>query len=276
MNILIALVAVAGIIWLLVSCSQPKPVAPAADIPPPTSLRTDLLYAYYGSDMVQYEETKDHVNAHMVMNWGGNEIQLQRMITARQTGIKLFVEFPQALQGENETRMRFNTFRENGLLEHITLWFLVDEPDRTNYSEKELEKANQRLRTIGAEYGVLVKTAVIYSSHSNTPAIGSYDYAGFDNYDDGDRIFTNGKWMEFKRKLRGDQKAILVPGGCDKWRNEPEQFFNVAQRDTQVGLLMPFIWLDNADPANGAGLGIRSNGMRLKYWNTGMKISFPS
>jgi len=265
---ILVLVAICGIV--LVACSGKETPAPPANIPPPAYLRTDLLYAYFGSNVEQIEETKDHVNAHMVMNWGGNENQLQGMISAVKAGMKLIVEIPQAYEGESTLRLRFNTFQENGLLEHVIMWYPVDEPEKQGYDEQKVLNANNLLRTVSTEHGLKIPIGVIYSADFNFPGISSYDYVGFDNYDAGDKIFTNGQFMRLKQLLKPEQKIILVPGGANPWKNDPEQFFNVAQRDMQVGLLMPFLWVDH-----GGGIGIRSNELRQVYWSKGMKISFP-
>lgn len=264
---ILILVAVIGV--LVVACSGKESPAPPAYIPPPLNLRTDLLHCYFGSDVLQLVETPD-AKLHMVMNWGGNEHQLQGMIAAVKAGKKLIVEIPQAYEGESTLRLRFNTFRENGLLEYIAMWYPVDEPEKAGYSEQRVLNANALLRTVSTEYGVNIPVAVIYSADFNFPGISSYDYVGFDNYDAGSGIFSNGQYDRLKSMLKAEQKIILVPGGADPWRNEPEQFFNVAQRDMQVGLFMPFLWVDH-----GMGPGIRSNVLKSKYQEIARKIDYP-
>lgn len=278
MSTLIAIVFVALFGILVVACSgnaavTPAP-APSPNLPSPTTLRTDLLYGYYGSDTVQLGETEDHVNVHMAMQWGGNELQLQEMIKGVKAGKKLIVEFHEALEGESAVRLRLNTFKENGLLESIVMWYIQDEPEKAGYTESEIVNANKRLKSIALEYGITAKTGVIYSADMNFIGITSYDYVGVDKYDAGDKVFTDGTYMGLKQKLRSDQEIILVPGGANPWMQDPEQFFNMAEYDMQVRFIIPFLWIDRVNPDGKTQLGIRSNGMRVKYWNLGNKIRF--
>jgi hypothetical protein len=254
--------------------------------PAPSIARTDLLYGYYGSDSKQLDETKDHINVHMTVGWSGPANQLEETIKAASIGIPVILALPEVYQetpnvdapfdlqaSESRVRNRFQELKTAGVLSNIAALYPIDEPDLKNvYSAETIQTANTMIRRVMADFGVNIPLAVIYTTKWQWPGVDSYDWVGFDNYDAGGEIFTNGDYQKLKKVLRPDQKIILVPGGCDKWRNDPTPFFNMAQADQQVKLLMPFIWIDNSDPVNGANAGIRSNPMTLTYKTVGTKI----
>lgn len=251
--------------------------SPEPSIPPPVVYRTDLLYGYYGqmADGAQLAETIDHVNLVMASRWWGPAQQMADVIAATNAGIPVMLDMPE--NSEQEVRQRLGEFKTAGVAHNIIAIYRYDELDINGPSATVVQEANATLRRVAAEYGMYPKLATVYSVRAVGvwPAIGTWDWVGVDEYDAGARIFTNGTYDSLKQNLRADQKIILIPGGCDKWRTDPTQFMNKAQQDKQVALLLPFVWRDNADPANGAFAGIRSNGMAPVYRAVGLKVKVP-
>jgi len=258
---------------LLASCGGGGK-APEPNIPAPVVLRTALLFGYYGqmADGAQLGETIDHVNLVMASRWWGPAQQMTDVIQATNAGIPVMLDMPE--NSEQEVRQRLNEFKTAGVLHNIIAIYRYDELDINGPSASVVREANATLRRVAAELGVAPKLATIYSVRAvgSWPAIDSWDWVGVDEYDAGARIFTNGTYDSLKQSLRPEQKILLIPGGCDKWRTDPTQFMNKAQQDLQVAVILPFVWRDNTDPANGAFAGIRSNGMAPAYRAVGLQI----
>lgn len=268
-------------------CTKEKPLPTP---PVPTKLRTDLLFGYYGSfpsidgAPSQLDETLDHVNLFMVSRWYGSESQISQGLDAVRNGMALLWDLPEAYEtshgvvgsfdpvsAEERVRNRLQELRSAGLLRHVVALYPIDEPDLDNvWTGDQLAATNIMIRRVMREFGVQIPIAVIYSANFTWPGVGSFDWVGFDNYDA--NIFTNGDYSRLRAATRLDQKLILVPGGCDKWRQDPTDYFNWAQADDRVVMLLPFVWRDDVDPARGATQGIRSNGMAPVYRNVGVQI----
>jgi len=253
--------------------------------PAPTKLRTDLYYGYFGSSEEQLAETKDHINFFMAAQWGGPDVQLKQVIEATAAGIPVMLDFSEPYkkyfvgavpfdiaEGEIRVRNRFKELQDAGVLHNIIALYPVDEPELYGWTAEQIRATNEMLRRVMAEFNMSAKLAIFYTAAFTWMGVETYDWVGFDNYDAKENIFSNGDYLKLKKVLRSDQKIILIPGGCDKWQTDPTLFFNKAQADSQVVAIMPFIWLDNADPANGAFAGIRSNSMNAAYKSVGMKI----
>ena len=266
----------------------------SAVAPSTTAYRKDLKYGYYGSNDAQLSETVDHINIFMAANWGGQipESQLSQMIAAKNAGIPIIMDLPEAWQpikgvfsydparAQLRVTDRFAELERAGVLHSIVAFYPRDEPDLPGSSvpAEQVIATNTMIRKVMADFKVTAKLAVIYAPTWTWPGIESYDWVGFDQY--GVNIFTNGSFNKLKSVInkngRVDQKIILVPGGADKWAEDPIPFFNQATLDPDVIMIMAFIWLDNADPTNGAFAGIRSNKMNAAYKSVGMKISHPT
>ena len=242
--------------------------------PPPTVQRTEPLnYGYFGSHPTQLDETKDHVNLYMAMDWDGEAEQIAQMQRAKALGIPNLLYLPEAYLSEDATRNRLKALSALDLLGNVKAAYLYDEPDLAGFSAQQVNTATALARRVLAEFGLSIPLAVIYTGRETYPGIESYDWIGFDAYGEREQIFSNGKYDRLKSKLRPDQRIILVPGGADVWRQDPSAFLAKAQSDPQVTLIMPFIWRDLADPANGAMLGIRSNGLAPAYRAIGKTIT---
>jgi hypothetical protein len=156
----------------------------------------------------------------------------------------------------------------NPLLKRIVDWHVLRVAPKT---DAEIRTVNAMVRMVAAEFPELsgVNLAVIYGDRG-MPGIGSYDWVGFDKYDEHEAIFCDGRYDDLKAELRADQRIILVPGGASPWKQDPAPFYNKAVSDTQVLAIVPFIWQDNAAP--GVGAGIRSNSTKPRYIQAGTLI----
>jgi hypothetical protein len=245
---------------------------------PPQELRTGLLYGYYGDCDTCLEEQAGHVNLAWVMGWGKRAAWLDNVAAhlteAKQRGIPNAVLGISPAYGDNperDVRYVLDSLRVQGLLDGIVALYPVDEPDVNGIPAEKIVATNAMLRRVMADYPEFAHTklAVIYGPRSDYRGIESYDWVGFDDYDQGAAVLEL-PLAHLKAKLRPDQQVILVPGGASPWRQDPQPFFNVAESDARVVALVPFIWFDNAAP--GVGLGIRSNGLRAVYCAAGKRV----
>jgi hypothetical protein len=247
---------------------------------PPTHIpRTDLNYCYYGSLSYQLAEVFEHTTCYMVTYWEGEETLFAVASKAKSLGLDLILELPHAYLDNPETRIRgfFLRLQSLDLLSSVIAFYPIDEPDeniKNGDPTLVIREKNALIRRVMLEFPELANTklGVIYASSNDFPGVETYDWVGFDDYDNGAEIFTNGQYQKLKDTLRPDQRIILVPGGASKWNQHPEAFKVKAQLDNQVILVMPFIWIDDADPKNGAFAGIRSNGLAPAYIEVGREI----
>lgn len=254
---------------------------PEPHVPAPVPTRSGLVFAYYGDLASTVEEVKDH--ATHVWAWGRGEggwqkNTLERLHQARSAGLGV-VLYPEVLHGPlepaiAELRAFLQSADAEGLLPWIDVIYTGDEPDVNDRSDAEVRTINAAVRSLLAEFPALagVQLAVIYGVHGY-PGIDTFDWVGVDSYDEREAIFTNGRYADLKRRLRGDQRVILVPGGADPWRQMPSEFERVAHTDPQVIAVVPFLWIDTPPEWGvGNGRGIRSNPTREAYRMVGKRI----
>lgn len=228
---------------------------------PPATMRTDLNYGYFGTLEAQPEETKDHVNFVLDLNWDG--LAKQRLTQHRMKtmlGVEQYVYANGYVQDSEVLRARLLELKNERLLDLVFGFYPADEPDLTGMSADSIAKGVAQIRTVAAEFGMQPIIGTIYSNVENLPAIEVFDIVGFDKYPMKEAIFTNGDYTKFKSRVNPNQKIWLVPGGYSTYRQDPAPFMNVANNDLQVWGIIPFIWAD----ANGVP-GIRSNGMAPAY-----------
>lgn len=250
---------------------------------PPSTLRGDLLFGYYGSVDETIPEVAGHVNLAWVMGWGSHGSWLAnvaaQLTQARQHGIRgVVLHIPQAYNrggtAESDVRYVFQSLLVQGLLDNIVALYPIDEPDGAHKSDAEVMAANAMLRRVMAEFQSLhdTKLAVIYSAGDARPGIASYDWIGFDDYNRGCDALGSG-FAALKARTRPDQRLMVVPGGADPWATDPACFYATAQLDPQVVAIVPFIWFDDWEDITKASgpRGIRSNGMAKVYCMTGRR-----
>jgi hypothetical protein len=230
---------------------------------PPTTSRSNLYYGYYGSGPTQYEATKDHINILFEATWNGtspiiSDLQLSSLPTILQTPI---YDAPTLIAF-------FTTLHQAGVLRYVVALYPYDEPDVNGWTDQQVTATIQMQKTVAAMFPELagVKFAVIYGPGSNRPGIASYDWAGFDDYNAG--AGAVGQELDsFETLLTPEQRVIIIPGGADPWRQDPAAFFNRAQADPKVLILLPFLWVNYS-----GGEGIGDNGEAPLYRQYGLAI----
>lgn len=229
----------------------------------PAVLRTDLLFGYYGSIQGQITETKDHVNVFFAARWYGPVEQVLQMQEADAAGLKLILDLGE--QDSQSIRARFTLLDSVGLLRKIVMIYPDDEPK----NEVVFRERVKLVRSILAEFNLSTPIGVIYSVN-NYIATDAPDWVGFDNYDAD--VFENGDFAKFLQAIPADKGIILPIGGADHWRQLPMRYLIETENNPRIKWFAPFIWFDQADPQNGAGAGIRSNGLAI-YYNEAGKIA---
>lgn len=262
----------------------PDPTPP----PGPLPSRPGIAYCYFGIQEGDAAQIADHVTMAHVMSWGDwsspammNSIFMNFMTQAVQAGIpKIMVTLdwclftqtsPKHPLPDNQCTTNlinfFDFLRDNGMLQYLGGYYLIDEPDiqENQLSDAQVLNAIARVRDVLNAYQPALPPgpiACIYGPNNNYPGISGLDWAGFDNY--GAPIFSNGQYNGLVNRLNPSQKTIIVPGGNDPWREDPTPFFNKAQSDLRVAMIMPFKWFGSD------GIGV--NGMAPQYRVVGQSI----
>lgn len=253
-----------------------------------TGPRDTIHYGYYGDMAFQFEETKDHINTAWIACWDRHPLtwadcMFQRVAQASVAGKKSVIMMTndtyidrklnyKALEELDELLLKLSG---TDYLKDVVAIYPTDEPDGSEISPDEIAKTNNAIRNIMSKYPALKNTAlaVFYTGSEKYPGIQYYDWVGFDEYHIGERAL-GAKYNRMVNKLRPDQRTIIIPGGCDKWRQDPRPFVDFALTNNRVVAVVPFIWIDNAAPGNDdVGLGIRSNGLKELYKEAGLALN---
>ncbi len=242
-------------------------------ITPATTLRTDLLYGYYGGCGSCALETQDHTNLYMTRPWGPPgwlmEV-LPQLQQAMGNGQKVMLGLPGLYDagGLEDAAHSITKLAEAGLMADVVALYPIDEPDVNGKSDAEVNAMNAALKDLMKGLGVNPALAVIYGcATGRTPGISTYDWIGCDDYGKGCDAATGLTFAVLKARLRPDQRLLLVPGGADPWRQDPACFASKAHSDPQVVAILPFLWVDYD-----GGAGIRTNPTRRLYCETGKVI----
>lgn len=249
--------------------------------------RDKIFYGYYGDMEFQYNEVKDHVNMIWIAAWDRYprswvDVVYERIIQAANDEKKSVVMMTTNtyIDGRfsdhvlKEIDELFQKLDEKNALANIIAIYPTDEPDGSEIASEEIAKGNAAIRSVMDKYPALKDTAlaVFYTGSEKYPGIEYYDWVGFDEYHKGEQVL-GAKYRRMLTKLRPNQRTMIIPGGCDKWRQDPKPFVDFALENPRVIAVVPFIWIDNAAPGNNdVGLGIRSNGMTEKYRQAGLTL----
>lgn len=252
--------------------------------------RDTVYYGYYGDLSYQYEEVKDHVNTVWIAAWDRHprswvDVVHERVLQASKDGIKSVIMMTNDTYVNkrfnyialSELEELFNKLDTSNLLDKVVAIYPTDEPDGSGISSEEIAKGNAAIRNVMSKYPALKNTAlaVFYTGSEQYQGIQYYDWVGFDEYDIGEKALQ-AKYRRMLTRLRSDQRTMIIPGGCDKWRQDPRPFVDFALENPRVVALVPFIWIDNAAPGNDdVGLGIRSNGLANLYRDAGRTFLLP-
>lgn len=252
--------------------------------------RDVVYYGYYGDLALQFEETKDHVNTVWIASWDRHPLSwadsvFQRTAQASVAGKKIVI----MMTNNTYIKGKFNhmvlleledlltKLSGTDYAESVVALYPQDEPDYAGISAEEVVKGNAAIRDTLSKFSKFknLPLAVFYTGQETYPGIESYDWVGFDEYDAGARAL-GAKYNRMVERLRSDQRTMIIPGGCDKWRQDPRPFVDFALNNPRVVAVVPFIWIDNADPSNpDVGLGIRSNGLKELYREAGLTLQQP-
>lgn len=277
----VIMVAVAAVL-VLKHLHKPKDI----EVPEPTVLRTDLLYGYYGTVGTQAWETRGSVNLLWESQFEGHEKAADNMLTAKtftvlDLGPQLFYKF--AASGNNfqlfadfKQRVRevLSFYHSKDVLQYVKALCIMDEPN-TNVIDKEtFQLAINAVKLIAKEFPELanVKYACIYAAKPvDYWCIEEFDYVGTDDYDKLSSYFTDGTYEEVTSRMHTDAKTIILPGGG--FGQELKPFWNFAHNNKEVGMLIPFTWLDGREPGDKwIGLGNPLNVRKLEYMKAGARI----
>lgn len=267
-----------------IGCPQTPP-------PPPSNLPApSVLYGYFAGGVVP--EFAAHTNVLFIGSWGdwvtpaGRQTilanylsQMQAAINNGITRVIIVTDWctftPQyapldAATATSQLRQFFDAIEQAGFMSLVSVIYPLDEPDNLPLSDTQVTMVNDLIRTVMAEYPTLhAKLATTYGDRAGKggplPGVLSFDWVGFDNY--GSPIFTNGEYNSFVSRIGANQRTLILPGGCDPWKQDPTPFYNHAQTDPRVAMIMPFMWFEN-----GGTPGIVNNGMAPVYIDIGTKI----
>ena len=260
------------------------------DIPAPDTLRTDLLYGYYGTyvgnGQDQVEETRSHVN--LVWLWDFLDPQSAAVILSRMPGCfgvldcasYLFERRDGRLQPRSDAEARligvFQHLRDAGMLNRVKMLVPVDEPNlsKTNLTDT-LPWAAELMRLVAAEFAELegVLLGCIYLGGKPMPHLELWDVVGFDLYNQRSGIFApGGHYARMLKKLRPGQRTMILPGGYSNTQQDPTPFVNFAHGNPEVLIVLPFLWA-TVPWADDVDKGIRDiPAMRAAYEAAGRSL----
>lgn len=271
----------AAVLLFLAACggggSGSTPVS--GTITPVGTLRTDLLYGYYGQNSITVLETLPHANLLWTQDFAGPLEQMAELTAAKGTGLKTVIQMPLCLvpleQTEGEATTWLTRLDKAGLLENVVAVAWCDEPnsDRAGeWSDADATAAIAAVRRAMATVHLNAAVAVIYACKPSTrPGSAAADWIGCDDYDSG--CGALGRFYD-GWDLKAGQRFILLPGGADPWRQDPACFLSRAERDTNVVAVVPFVWQTILDGKNNYR-GIRENGLSQLYCQAGSTVKTP-
>jgi len=248
-------------------------------VPPPDTLRTDLLYGYYTSHGEQVAETAGHVNLYWESFWRGidraiDDIRAAAMTTVIDVDGYVFSGLDVRPDAEAHVRELFTQLRAAGVLHHVRVIVPCDEPNLGHRNVlHHLPTVVPMLRRVAAEFTEMdgVMLGVIYALGKRHEHVELFDIVGADDYGQRSRVLApGGIYDRLRERLRPDQKLWLVPGGYRDCKQDPAPFINYAHTHADVWAVVPFLW---ADMPWGPFAGIRSlPDMRPLYEAAGRQI----
>lgn len=243
----------------------------------PSKLRTDLLYGYYGCLNDQAKETLDHTNLLWESQFQGQEKASENILTSKTFTVldiapQIMLKFAESgrnykIHPDAESRLKvlFDYLQGTGALQYVKAIYPMDEPNTNVRSEDDLKTGIDIIRKVAANYPELTgfKLLVIYAAAPETfECFSEFDYVGVDDYDNKSQIFVNGTYGHLRSKLDlNRQKTILLPGGA--FGQDPTPFMNFAHTNSEVGMVVPFVWFNGFNP-NDKWTGIREPNNLLK------------
>jgi hypothetical protein len=241
--------------------------------------RPDLLFAYFGIMGQQIKETAAHVNTLFPMAWNfenwntaqgrgwiGDALIAQCEEAVAQGVSKIILgcdflifDYPYRYRGTTELAAFVTRLSERNLWDKVVALYPVDEPDLVGLDDATMNRVNTDLHAFGKP------VACIYTDRKQWPGLASVDWAGFDKY--GSDVQGDGTLADLKRRLRPEQRILLLAGGSDPWRDSVKPVLAYANGDQQVVGIVAFIYGEH-----GGNKGIRDNGMQGEYAAVGTAI----
>lgn len=265
----------AALLLALAACGGGAPPAPVP-ITPSGPPRTDLLFGYFAQDGATAVETQPHTN----MLWTTGDPTDQMAAITFAAGRKVVLQLPFCLvpvdQGEAQARFWFQRLHAAGLLAPVVAVSWCDEPNTPragSWTDAAATQMNAAVRqAMGAYPELHAGLAVIYACNASWPGFASFDWIGCDDYDSGCAVLS-GAYVTLLARLSASQRAIVLPGGADPWRQDPACFLSFAERTPTVAAIVPFIWQTVTDGRTYQG--IRVNGMAKFYCQAGRTVTAP-
>lgn len=284
----------AALCLMLYGCGSSTPSVPAPPPPvqPPTTpvapgpdlyrRKEPLRYGYYGAEGDQVPQTREHVNLHWELFWGGEDDGIERMReAAMDTVIDVagclfdggqWNEGPRA-SAEQDLRGLLNRLSAAGVLRYVKGIVPIDEPNLpAHWAVDSMPAACGLIRAVAADYPELagVRLMAIYFTERPMAHMDLFDVVGFDNYKQGARVLQAGGLADkILSQLLPHQRLILVPGGS--YAQDPSPFIEYALGNPRVFAVVPFLWVSKTDGHAIAGIGERPL-MRPVYEQAGRQV----
>lgn len=234
------------------------------------SMRTDLLFGYYGENASAVTETSSHANLAWCADFYGPMEQMACLTQAKGLGMKAVVMvpvYPSSCTPAPPSDWRFwlKRLADAGLLDPVVAVYPVDEP---MCDPAMIRATNAQLREVMAEFPQLAhaKLAVIYACKAGFPGADSYDIVGCDDYDSGNAVVS--RYYGALESAAPQARLLLVGGGADPWRLDPHVLADDANANPAVWALVGFIW-----QTAGGSRGIRENGMASAWCAQGVRLT---
>jgi len=253
----------------------------AISFPSPDVKRTDLLFGYFGCLDDQVAETMGAFNLLHEMQFDGVEKCIANILQAKTTTLldcehQLFERIGGAkntvrLDATSRLQAFFELLQKEGALQYVKILSAIDEPNNTVADSMQLYLAVKVLNQVAIGFPELAgyKLSCIYSEDKPFMHPELFDFVGFDDYDAQAHTLVSKKYKALVDSLLPHQRTLIIPGGC--YGQDPTPFVNFAQTHHEVGIVMPFLWLDDKGGSVGA-LGIRSGPLRDLYLAIGRNV----
>ena len=255
------------------------------DIPMPETLRNDLLYGYYSSEVGQWEATKDHVNLFWYSHFSSWDEFLWILKNTDKTIVLDLAPYLSKQEGKKKVCREdavqaltdcFMSLKDHGVLHRIKYLYPIDEPSLSVKNPEEHKKMLQTVIEVRNMFDDLKdsKIAVIYlrGGESNFWNLPYHDVVGVDNYEQKSEVLTKGDYAKLKSMLQYGQTTMLVPGPA--FGQKPDPFVAYAHSNPEVEMVIPFVWFDRPKhkDVEYTGLEAADAVFYQKWINAGMKV----
>lgn len=236
-----------------------------------------VQYGYFGFEDGNAVEQADHVSYVFLMDWGTWDSYQQPMIQlklisqlqeAKARGIEKavvavgFLAWDQTgnIKGTQYLKVFRTQLEALGLLDMVVAFYSVDEPDLyIKEGRMTLDAFRQGVMNIHEVFPD--KRLMVIYGDGGFPLIEAFDIVGKDKYNYGPQNVP----------INQHQTMALVAGGADPFREDPEQYFQAAQKDIRVEFVVAFLFVDYTFEGK-PHKGIRNNGMLPAYKAVAQKL----